>query len=74
MQKIENGDTLEDEEIKDAINALKNAEANYGTTTAISAVKAAMQQGTPVYNVKGLRVGANYKGMVIFNGRKVMMK
>ena len=41
--------------------------------TGISYLKAEAAQGT-LYNVAGQKVGANYKGIVIVNGKKVLMK
>ena len=41
--------------------------------TGISYLKAEAAQGT-LYNVAGQKVGANYKGIVIVNGKKMLMK
>ena len=44
-------------------------------TTTINAVDAAgMDDDTPVYNIAGQKVGKDYKGVVIVNGRKVVRK
>ena len=44
-------------------------------TTTINAVDAAgMDDDTPVYNLAGKKVGKDYKGVVIVNGRKVVRK
>ncbi len=44
-------------------------------TTTINAVDAAgMDDNTPVYNLAGQKVGKDYKGVVIVNGRKVVRK
>ena len=44
-------------------------------TTTINAVDAAgMDDDTPVYNLAGQKVGKDYKGVVIVNGRKVVRK
>lgn len=45
-------------------------------TTGIGAAKIGADGSTevPVYNLQGQRVGADYKGMVIKNGRKVIVK
>ncbi len=46
-----------------------------GTTTAISAINTEnAKTGNAVYNIQGQRVGANYKGLVIVNGKKVIKK
>ena len=45
-------------------------------TTGISTAKSNADGGTdvPMYNMQGQRVGASYKGLVIKNGRKVIVK
>ena len=46
-----------------------------GTTTAISAINTEnAMTGNAVYNIQGQRVGTNYKGLVIVNGKKMMRK
>ena len=40
----------------------------------ISAVKAENAQNAPIYNLKGERVDAGYRGVVIMNGKKMMQK
>lgn len=46
-----------------------------GTTTAISAINTEnAMTGNAVYNIQGQRVGANYKGLVIVNGKKIIKK
>ena len=46
-----------------------------GTTTAISAINTEnAKTGNAVYNIQGQRVGANYKGLVIVNGKKIIKK
>jgi hypothetical protein len=46
-----------------------------GQTTAIENVQAAQPDvNAPMYNVAGQRVGKNYKGVVIQNGRKYVVK
>jgi hypothetical protein len=46
-----------------------------GTTTAISAINAGnAKSNSNFYNIQGQRVGANYKGLVIVNGKKMMRK
>ena len=44
-----------------------------GGTTAIKAVKAADTDDT-VYNLAGQKVGASYKGIVIQNGKKRIVR
>ena len=62
--------------IKKAYMAVESAtpEANIGTVTAISSVKAAAQQNGVRYNLAGQKVNGAYKGVVIENGKKVVMK
>jgi hypothetical protein len=48
-------------------------EANPGTT-GISTVNAAMQQNGVRYNLAGQKVSDSYKGLVIMNGKKAVMK
>ena len=43
-------------------------------TTGISTVIPNHSQSTTIYNLSGQKVDANYKGLVIINGRKVMQK
>ena len=47
---------------------------NGSTATGIDVVKAAAQQNGAIYNLKGQRVTEGYKGLVIKNGKKVIMK
>ena len=49
-------------------------EANIGTITGISTVNAALQQNGVRYNLAGQKVDASYKGVVIENGKKMMVK
>lgn len=51
----------------------KEVNATVTAPTGISYLKAEAAQGT-LYNVAGQKVGANYKGIVIVNGKKVLMK
>ena len=44
-----------------------------GQSTGITVVKAA-QAEAPLYNLAGQRVDANYKGVVIKNGQKMIQK
>ena len=43
-------------------------------TTAIELVDTANEVAAPVYNLQGQRVSEGYKGVVIVNGKKIMMK
>ena len=43
-------------------------------TTAIEIVDTANEVAAPVYNLQGQRVSEGYKGVVIVNGKKIMMK
>ena len=45
-----------------------------GSSTGINAIKADVQQNGAIYNLKGQKVEADYKGLVIKNGKKVMQK
>ena len=45
-----------------------------GTTTGIDAVVPAKPVAETIYNLSGQRVDASYKGLVIMNGRKVVIK
>ena len=62
--------------IKKAYFAVASAtpEANLGTLTGISTVNAAMQQDGVRYNLEGQKVDAFYKGVVIENGKKILVK
>ena len=42
--------------------------------TGISAIKAAMAEGTVVYDMQGRRVENPAKGLYIVNGKKVVLK
>ena len=43
-------------------------------TTGISTVKTTAQKNDAIYNLAGQKVGKDYKGIVIMNGRKVVLK
>ena len=43
-------------------------------TTAIELVDTASEVAAPAYNLQGQRVSEGYKGVVIVNGKKIMMK
>ena len=45
-----------------------------GDPSAISTVKAQKVQNNAIYNLAGQKVGKDYKGIVIMNGRKFMQK
>ena len=45
---------------------------NGGTTTIGSINVAVVDENAPMYNIAGQRVGRDYKGIVIQNGRKVI--
>lgn len=45
-----------------------------GTATGISIVKTQKTQNNAIYNLAGQKVGTDYKGIVIVNGRKFMQK
>lgn len=49
-------------------------EANLGELTGISAINANVNVNAPMYNLAGQRVDAQFKGVVIQNGRKFMKK
>ena len=51
--------------------ALNNVTFNFGGEAAINTIKAEAQDGA-IYNVAGQKVGANYKGLVIKNGKKTI--
>jgi len=45
-----------------------------GTTTGVNTISAKTTTNDVIYNIQGQRVGANYKGLVIVNGKKMMRK
>ena len=45
-----------------------------GSVTGISKIQAETSNDTPIYNLNGQRVGTDYKGIVIQNGKKVIKK
>ena len=45
-----------------------------GLSTGISEAKKAQSTDSAIYNLNGQRVSADYKGVVIKNGKKVVMK
>lgn len=42
--------------------------------TSVEEIKSSPSEGTPMYNLNGMCVGENYKGIVIMNGKKYMKK
>lgn len=46
----------------------------FASATGIAPVKAVNTQSSTIYNLAGQRVDANYKGVVIMNGKKVVIK
>ncbi|MBO5579358.1 MAG: hypothetical protein J5952_02935, partial [Prevotella sp.] len=63
-----------------AVTALQAAEEAYKTATGINAISVdgvsgdIFSDGKPVYNLSGQRVFKGYKGIVIKNGRKIVVK
>ena len=51
-----------------------NSVVPYGEESAIQSVSKAVNASAAAYNLAGQRVGADYKGMVIKNGKKFMVK
>jgi hypothetical protein len=47
---------------------------NAAVATGIQGVKTVKAQSSAIYNLAGQRVDANYKGVVIMNGKKVVIK
>lgn len=45
-----------------------------GTTTGVNTISAKTTTNDVIYNIQGQRVGANYKGLVIVNGKKMIRK
>lgn len=45
-----------------------------GTTTGVNTINAKTTTNDVIYNIQGQRVGANYKGLVIVNGKKMIRK
>ncbi|MBQ9187587.1 MAG: Omp28-related outer membrane protein [Prevotella sp.] len=63
---------LINKDTKEIVNA--EIVAINGTTTGIDAVVPAKPVAETIYNLSGQRVDASYKGLVIMNGRKVVIK
>ncbi|MCM1147938.1 MAG: DUF5123 domain-containing protein [Bacteroidales bacterium] len=61
-------------EIDEALAALKAAEEAYKTSTGISEITTENDGNAPVYNIAGQRVVNGTKGLVIKNGKKYMIK
>ena len=54
-----------------SINLIK---VEKSSTTGIDTIKATQNENAPIYNLAGQRVGKNYKGVVIQNGKKFIKK
>lgn len=54
--------------------AAKGIKVNFDQTTGINGVKTEGNLNGKIYNLQGQAVGANYKGMVIKNGKKYVQK
>ena len=54
-----------------SINLIK---VEKSSTTGIDTIKATQNENAPIYNLAGQRVGKNYKGVVIQNGKKFFKK
>ena len=67
-------------QLTDAVTALKAAEEAFKTATGINGITVdgaandIFSDGKPVYNLSGQRVFKGYKGVVIKNGRKIVVK
>ena len=59
--------------IKETDNGFNLASITITSSTGITSVKAAAQDGA-IYNVAGQKVGSDYKGLVIKNGKKFVNK
>ena len=51
-----------------------NSVVPYGEESAIQSVSKAVNASAAAYNLAGQRVGADYKGIVVKNGKKFMVK
>lgn len=62
--------------VKKAYLAVASAtpEANLGVPSGIQAINAEKNVNAPIYNLSGQRVDAQYKGVVIQNGKKFLQK
>ena len=56
------------------INQYNNLYSHNGKTTGISEIAVDNAKTSPVYNTAGQRVDSSYKGIVIKNGKKVLVK
>ena len=67
-------------QLTDAVTTLKAAEEAFKTATGINGITVdgaagdIFSDGKPVYNLSGQRVFKGYKGVVIKNGRKIVVK
>lgn len=56
-------------------SSARSIDIDYGDgTTGISEMKTSDNSSAPIYNLSGQRVGAGYKGIVIQNGKKFVVK
>ena len=51
-----------------------NVNITYESITGINEVKGNKQQNDAIYNIAGQRVAKDYKGLVIKNGKKYLVK
>lgn len=51
-----------------------NSQKNFINTDAIESVKVSTEVNAPMYNLAGQRVGKDYKGLVIQNGKKYLLR
>lgn len=58
----------------DNLKMFKYASQAEGPTTGIAGVKAAVKADSAIYNLAGQKVDKSYKGIVIMNGKKVVLK
>lgn len=72
--KIEKSETPSKLNIVFAEDENKQEEEPQGETTSIRNMTNTNVNNNVVYNMNGQRVGSNYKGMVIINGKKVIRK
>ena len=58
----------------DNLKAYKYASQADGPISGITGVKAAVKADGAIYNLAGQKVDKSYKGLVIMNGKKVVLK
>ena len=74
-QTVADADGVFQEEVDAALAALKAAEEAFQTATGIANLKVDRRnKTTEVYNLSGQKVNTNYKGIVLMNGRKIIVK